>query len=245
MPMSKRRSGMFIGLPSSPSMTRVDTNARRPSTAGSSASNSPIDHLRSSTSPTSRMDSLSVPNGDGPNGKLNKRKSFDAGIRPLNVLRQVASSASLNTSNGAPTDYTRSLSASTATPSSVRGRESPQPHSPLRDYFSSYYTDQLDSDHADSPISPPDSQRVVGGRGRSASSSAYEQQPTRGPNQRPTLNLDKIPSRSNGLAVTSPLLTVTLYVRDSPESPRSNFLLFALVPKIVTLWIRRGRRSHG
>ncbi|TBU61671.1 RhoGAP-domain-containing protein [Dichomitus squalens] len=211
-PLSKRHSGMFIGLPSSPSMTRVNVNAGRPSTAGSSAASSPIDHYRSS--PTLNMQTLSVPTGD--NANLNKRKSFDASVRPLNVLRQVASSASLNTSqNGAPTDYKRSYSNNTPpiNTSSLRGRDSPRPNSPLRDYFNSFSPDPSDSDYQESPISPPngrnpydhDASRNAAGRARSASSSAYlpEAGSTRAPQARPTLNLDRMPARSTSLGIPS------------------------------------------
>ncbi|KAI0329698.1 RhoGAP-domain-containing protein [Cubamyces sp. BRFM 1775] len=208
IPLSKRHSGMFIGLPSSPSVTRVNPNAGRPSTAGSSASSSPIEHLRSNTSPISKMDSLSVPNsGDSTNGGyINKRKSFDAGIRPLNVLRPSASSVSLNTSNGngtPPIEPTRSL----------RGRDSPRAHSPLRDYFDAFNASEpqsySESDYQGSPISPADRYRQdhdihngLAGRARSASSSMAGTNATGKP-PRPTLNLDKMPARSSSLAIPS------------------------------------------
>ena len=230
VPLSKRHSGMFIGLPSSPSINRASSNNGRPSTAGSSASSSPIDHFRSTTSPASRMETLAVPNS-GDNSALNKRKSFDAGIRPLNVLRTVASSASLNMNNGAPKEFNRSLS--NVTPpinTNVRGRDSPRPYSPLRDYFGPDAGGQTDSDHQDSPVSPAngrqeyDSQRAVAGRARSASSSAYltmaEAGSTRGGGQRPrpTLNLDRMPTRSSSLAIPSSFEAL------EAESP-SNFYL--------------------
>ncbi|OSD06757.1 RhoGAP-domain-containing protein [Trametes coccinea BRFM310] len=211
IPLSKRHSGMFIGLPSSPSVTRVNPNAGRPSTAGSSsASSSPIEHLRSNTSPSgARMDSLSVPNsGDSTNGYVNKRKSFDNGVRPLNVLRPSASSISLNTSNGTPPqiEHTRSLNG--------RGRDSPRPYSPLRDYFAPYESTEpqsyAESDYQESPISPAgrnlhdyDTQHGPAGRARSASSSAVGTSPGTGKPPRPTLNLDKMPSRSTSLAIPS------------------------------------------
>ncbi|KAI0744172.1 hypothetical protein C8Q80DRAFT_1107153 [Daedaleopsis nitida] len=198
-------SGMFIGLPSSPSITRHPSNNGRPSTAGSSAASSPIDHFRSTTSPSSRMETLSVPHGA--DNALNKRKSFDAGIRPLNLLRSVASSASLNMQNGAPTEFDRSLS--NATPPVSRGRASSRPHSPLQDYFDSYADDPNsynDNEYAGSPISPPngragyEDQRIAAlGRARSASSSAYmtESAHSRTTPPRPTLNLDRMPTRSS------------------------------------------------
>lgn len=206
--MSKRHSSMFIGLPSSPSMTRASTNNGRPSTAGSSTSSSPVDHFRSVTSPGSRMDNLSVPNS-GDSTAVNKRKSFDAGIRPLNLLRSMASSASLN--NAPSTEFSRSLSNSTPPiNTNVRGRESPRPYSPLRDYFSPEPGSHTDSEDQVSPISPPngrndDTQRAAAGRARSASSSAYmaEAGSTRATAQRPTLNLDRMPTRSSSLAIPS------------------------------------------
>ena len=203
-------------------MTRA-SNPKRPSTAGSSATSSPIDQFRSPNSAGSNMQTLLVPQEGGSNPNLSKRASFDGRVRPLNVLRQVASSASLNTnasqgfsrsqnSGGAPTDYGRSFSSN-----SVSGRESPHPHSPIQDYYNSYATSNpSDSDYQESPISPPnnrnrssydiDSGRA--GRARSASSSAYmpETSPPgartiRGP--RPTLNLEHVPTRSTSLAIPS------------------------------------------
>ncbi|KAI0355591.1 RhoGAP-domain-containing protein [Trametes cingulata] len=222
IPLSKRHSGMFIGLPSSPSITRINPNAGRPSTAGSgSAASSPVDQLRSHSnlSPVSRMDSLSVPNsGDSVNGGyINKRKSFDAGIRPLNVLRPSASSVSLNTSNGTPSaEHARSPPLSGIDTGSVRGRDSPRPYSPLRDYFGPYSDSDphnyTENDYQGSPVSPAgrnlqdyDAQRAAAGRARSASSSVPG--PSANPNQarpsRPTLNLDKVPARSTSLAIPS------------------------------------------
>ncbi|KAI0675177.1 RhoGAP-domain-containing protein [Trametes maxima] len=216
IPLSKRHSGMFIGLPSSPSITRINPNAGRPSTAGAStsASSSPIDPLRSNSSPISRfdprMDSLSVPNSSNSvNGSfINKRKSFDAGIRPLNVLRPSVSTVSLNTSNSTPpNEHGRSSPVNTG---SLRGRESPSPYSPLRDYFNDPQA-YADSDYQESPISPPsrnlhdhDAQRGALGRARSASagipgpSSTPQARPLR-----PTLDLDKMPLRSSSLAIPS------------------------------------------
>ena len=207
VPLSKRHSGLFIGLPSSPSMTRANSNAGRPSTAGSSATSSPIDLFRSTTSPTSKMETLSIPTDSASNGRLDKRKSFDPSTRPLNVLRTVASSASLNTNHsGAPTDYNRSVS--NTTPSintNVRGRESPRPYSPLRDYFSPEPGTYTDSDYQSSPISPANGRgdSAAAGRARSASSSAYmsDTGSTRGTPARPTLNLDRMPARSTSLAI--------------------------------------------
>ncbi|RPD57622.1 RhoGAP-domain-containing protein [Lentinus tigrinus ALCF2SS1-7] len=204
VPLSKRHSGLFIGLPSSPSMKRANPNAGRPSTAGSSTTSSPIDHFRS---PGSKMETLSVPMDGTSNGRLDKRKSFDAGIRPLNVLRTVASSASLNlNNNGAPTDYKRSLS--NVTPpinTNIRGQDSSRPYSPLRDYFSPEPGTYTDSDYQGSPISPPNGrgEPAAAGRARSASSSAYmsDTGSTRGPPARPTLNLDRMPARSTSLAI--------------------------------------------
>ncbi|KAI0769739.1 RhoGAP-domain-containing protein [Trametes elegans] len=213
IPLSKRHSGMFIGLPSSPSITRINPNAGRPSTAGGSTTSSPIDHFRSTASPlNNRMDSLSVPNtSNGTNGGyLNKRKSFDAGIRPLNVLRPSASSVSLNASNGTPgIEHSRSMNGGS---SSARSRDS-RPISPLRDYFDHFdsadpqpYTD---SDYQGSPVSPPghsvhdyDAQRAAAGRARSASSSVPGTSAQSRP-QRPTLTIEKMPSRSSSLAIPS------------------------------------------
>ncbi|KAI0374151.1 RhoGAP-domain-containing protein [Pilatotrama ljubarskyi] len=222
IPLSKRHSGMFIGLPSSPSITRINPNAGRPSTAGSgSASSSPVDQLRSnsSLSPVTRMDSLSVPNsGDSVNGgHINKRKSFDAGIRPLNLLRPSASSVSLNTSNGTPSaEHARSPPLSSIDTGSVRSRDSPRPYSPLRDYFGLYSADDphssTDNNYQGSPVSPAgrnlhdhDAQRVAAGRARSASSSVpgHSANPNQGRPPRPTLTLDKVPSRSTSLAIPS------------------------------------------
>ncbi|KAI0820004.1 RhoGAP-domain-containing protein [Trametes gibbosa] len=217
VPLSKRHSGMFVGLPSSPSITRINPNAGRPSTAGGgSTTSSPIEYLRSNTSPISKMDSLLVPtSGDSANGSyLNKRKSFDAGIRPLNVLRPSSSSVSLNTSNGAPASERTRTPPVNNIDTNVRGRDSPQPYSPLRDYFSPNSSSEphsyTDSDYQDSPVSPAgrqdnDAHRALAGRGRSASSSAAgasaNVNPARPP--RPVLNLDKMPLRSTSLAIPS------------------------------------------
>ncbi|OJT10269.1 hypothetical protein TRAPUB_13223 [Trametes pubescens] len=219
MRLSKRHSGMFMGLPASPSITRINPNAGRPSTAGSSTNSSPIEHLRSNTSPTSRMDSLSVPSSsDNTNGgHLTKRRSFDGRVQPLNVLRPSSSSVSLNTSNSTPaSERVRSPPVVTGTDPSSAGRESPSPYSPLRDYFSPYGSAEpqpfSDSDHQESPISPAgrsgqdyDAQRAAAGRGRSASSSAPgpSTNQVQGKPSRPTLNLDKMPSRSSSLAIPS------------------------------------------
>ncbi|RDX47917.1 RhoGAP-domain-containing protein [Lentinus brumalis] len=230
VPLSKRHSGMFIGLPSSPSITRANTTAGRPSTAGSSAASSPIDHFRTTASPSSRMETLSVPKDGAGNGRLDKRKSFDNGIRPLNVLRSMTSSVSLNlNTNGTPTEYNRSLS--NATPpvnTSVRGRDSPRSYSPLRDYFSPEPGAYTDSDYQSSPVSPPNGRgdSAAAGRARSASSGAYmtDAGSTRGTPQRPTLNLDRMPARSASLAIP------TSFEALEAESP-SNLVLHQSPPQ--------------
>ncbi|KAH9847161.1 RhoGAP-domain-containing protein [Lenzites betulinus] len=203
VPLSKRHSGMFVGLPSSPSITRINPNAGRPSTAGSgSTRSSPIEPIRSNTSPISRMDSLAVPDG-----YLNKRKSFDASIKPLNVLRPSTSNISLNTSSGTPAserDWTPPVN---RIDTNIHDEDSPRPYSPLHDYFSPSGSEphsHTDSDYQDSPISPA---RRLNGQTRERSASSSAAAPSTNAKQvrppRLDLTIDKMPTRSTSLAIPS------------------------------------------